>query len=177
MHEVVLALAERGPFLREHADDCIGVSTHANDFADRRFVREQSFLDDLSNDNHAPRKLDVFIIQIAAITKRVSIRGEKTFIGSHNKKIRRCLYAVINRLTFHFVTKTFQANLASFAFHQPVIMQRLFICDVVPVAKFLLRVAARTDIGRIFAKLKNVGPEKANTVLNRVLQRADRGHD
>ena len=52
--EVVLALAERCPFFCEHADDRVGVSAHANDFADWRFMREQSFLDDLSNDNHAP---------------------------------------------------------------------------------------------------------------------------
>ena len=107
----------------------------------------------------------------------MSIRSEKTFIGSDNEKTRRCLYAVINRLAFHFVTKTFQANLARFAFHQPVIMQRLFIGDVVPVSKFLLHVAARTDIGRIFGELKDVGTEKANAVLDRVLQCADRGHD
>ena len=51
--EVILALTERCPFFREHADDRVGVSAHANDFADRRFMREQPFLDHLSDDNHA----------------------------------------------------------------------------------------------------------------------------
>ena len=53
MHKVILALTERCPFFGEHADDRVGVSAHANDFADRRFMREQSFLDHLSDDNHA----------------------------------------------------------------------------------------------------------------------------
>ena len=52
-NNVVLALAEGGAFFRQHSDDCVGVSADANDFANRRFVREQSFLDHLSNDNHA----------------------------------------------------------------------------------------------------------------------------
>src|SRR2546423_15336901 len=114
---------------------------------------------------------------MAAVTERVSIGSEKTSIGSDKEKTRCCLHAVINRLAFHFVTETLEANLARLAFHQSVIMQRFFIGNVVPVAKFLLHVAARADIGRIFGELKDVGTEKADAVLNRVLQSADRGHD
>ena len=56
-------------------------------------------------------------------------------------------------------------------------MQGLLVRDVMPVAKFLLCIAARADIGREFGELKNVGTEKANAVLDRVLQRADRSHN
>src|SRR5205807_4008286 len=55
-HKVVLALAEGGPFFREHAHDRVDVPADANDFADRRFVWKQSFLDYLSDDDHASRK-------------------------------------------------------------------------------------------------------------------------
>jgi hypothetical protein len=55
-------------------------------------------------------------------------------------------------------------------------MQRLLVGDVVSVAKFFLHVAAGADVGRIFGKLKNVRAEKANAVLNRILQCADRSH-
>ena len=56
-------------------------------------------------------------------------------------------------------------------------MQRLLIGDVVSVAKFLPDIAARAHIGRIFGELKDVGAEKTDAILNRVLQSADRGHD
>src|SRR5207249_11559470 len=121
---------------------------------------------DLSNNEYPPRKLDVFIVQIAAITERVGIRGEKTFIGSHNEKTRRGLCAIVNRLPLNFVTKTFEANLTSLAFHQSVIMQHLLVGDVVPVTKFFPHVAAHAHISRVFGELKNVGTEEANAVLN-----------
>src|SRR5262249_15526356 len=121
-NNIVLALTECRPFFREYADDRVSVPAYAYDFADRRFVRKESFLYYLSNNDHASRKLHIFVVQIAAIAERVSVRGEKTSIGSNDKETRRCLYAVINSLAFHFVTKTFEANLARLAFHQSVIM-------------------------------------------------------
>src|SRR5207253_7009724 len=70
-NKVVLALAEGGPFFREHADYRIGVPADTNDFADRRFVWKQSFLDYLSDDDRASRKIDIFIGQIAAVTEQI----------------------------------------------------------------------------------------------------------
>ena len=106
MHDVVLALAKRGSLFREHADDRVGVPAHRDDFADGRFVREQSFLDHLSDDDHAPRKLDIFFVQIAAVAERVGVGGEKALIRADNEKARRRLHAVVNGLSFHIVTKT-----------------------------------------------------------------------
>jgi hypothetical protein len=45
-------------------------------------------------------------------------------------------------------------------------VQRLLVGNVVSVTKFFLHVAARTDIDRIFAELKNIRSEKADPVLN-----------
>ena len=170
-------MAEGGSFFRQHTDDSIDVSADSNDFADRRFVREQSFLDYLSNNNHASGKLDVFISQIATITECVCVRSEETFIGSRNEKTRSCFYAVIDRLPFHFVAEAFEANLARLPFHQSVIMQRLLVGDAVAIAKFFLHVATRAHIGGIFGELKDIGTEEANSVLNRILQCANGGHD
>ena len=86
----------------------------------------------------------------------MSIRGEKTSIRSDNEKTRSRLYAVVNGLAFHFITKALEANLARLAFHQSIIMQRLLVGDVVAVAKFFLHIATCTDIRRIFAELKDV---------------------
>ena len=165
-HKVVLALAECGPFFRQHSDDCVRVSAHANDFADRRFVWKQPFLYDLSHNDDAPRKLDIFIIQIAAVTERVRVGSKKTSIRPNDEKARRRLNPVVNRLAFYFITKTLEANLARLAFHQPIIMNRLFVRNIVAVPKFFLHIAARTDIGWVFGKLENIRPEKANAVLN-----------
>jgi len=90
-------LTERRPFLCEDADNRVRVPAHANDFADRRFVREQSFLDDFSNDNYAPEKLDGLHHSNCGRTERVSIRSEESFIGSHNEKAWRCLDPVEDR--------------------------------------------------------------------------------
>ena len=140
-------------------------------------MREQSFLDYLSNNNYTSGKLDVFISQIAAIPECVCVRSEETFIGSRDEKTRSCFYAVIDRLPFHFVAETFEANLSRLTFHQSVIMQRLLVGDAVAIAKFFLHVATRAHIGRIFGELKNIGTEETNSVLNRILQCTDGGHD
>src|SRR6266498_1474992 len=164
--QVVLALSERRPFLREHANNRVRVAADTNDFADRRFVRKQPLLDHFSNNDHAPRKIDVFIIQIAAVTERGSVRGKKTPIGSDNEQARSGLDAIVDGLAFYFVTKTLEANFSRLAFHQSIIMQRLLISDVVSIPKFFLHIAACANTGRIFRELKNVRAEKAQPVLN-----------
>src|SRR5206468_5132271 len=115
-------------------------------------VRKQSLLDHFSNDDHAPRKIDVFITQISAVTERVSVRGKKTSIGSDNEQARSGLDAIVDGLAFYFVTKTLEANFSRLAVHQSIIMQRLLIGDVVSIPKFFLHIAACANIGRIFRR-------------------------
>ena len=111
-------------------------------------MREQSFLNHLSDHDDPPRKIDIFITQISAITERVSIGREKTPIRSNNEQTRRRLHAVVDRLSLHFIGETFEANFARLALHQPVIMQRLQVSDVAAVPIFFPHVTARRHIGR-----------------------------
>ena len=60
--KVILALTERRPFFREHADDCVSVATDSDHFANRRFMRKQTLLDHLSDDDYAARKIDIFVV-------------------------------------------------------------------------------------------------------------------
>ena len=55
-------------------------------------------------------------------------------------------------------------------------MQRLLIGDVATVLILFLHVPARRHVSGIFSELENVRAEKADPVLDRVLQRANRGH-
>src|SRR2546423_13097971 len=55
-------------------------------------------------------------------------------------------------------------------------MDSLQISNIAAVLIFFLHVAARGHVCRIFCELENVRAEKADTVLNRVLERANRRH-
>ena len=140
--------------------------THPDHFVDWRFVRKQALLNHLSDNDHAAREFDIFVIEIPAVTKRECICGEKTAIRTNNEQARCRFHAVINRLTFHFVRETFQANFAGLAFHQAIVMQRLLVTDVAPVPIFLSHVAARAHVRRIFRELKNVRAEKTDSMLD-----------
>src|SRR5947199_10630749 len=113
-----------------------------------------------------PGKIDIFVVQIAAITERVSIRREKAAVRPDDKETRRCLHAIIDCLTFQLVTETLETNLAGVPLHQFVIMQRLPVGNVSPVLILLLDFATGVEVDRIFCELKNVGTEKAQAVLD-----------
>src|SRR5439155_17580108 len=149
-HKVVLALAEGGRFFGKHANDRVSVSAYSDDFADRRFVREQAFLNYFSDDDHTARKIDIFVIQIATIAERISICCEKTAVSSHDEEAWRRFHAIINSLTFQLVAKALEANLARIALHYLIIMQRLAIADVFPVLIFFLNLAPDIHVRRLF---------------------------
>ena len=107
MQMIVLALAERRSFFGQHANDRVGVPADPDYFADRRFVREQAVLDHFADDDDVARKIDIFIVQISAVTEGVSVGGEKTAICPHDQQARGRFHAVVNGLAFHFITKTF----------------------------------------------------------------------
>src|SRR5262249_13189779 len=115
--KVVLALAKGGSFLCKHTDDRVRVAADPYDFADRRLVWEQSFLHHLADDNYPARKLHVFVIQVSTVTERVSVRGQKAAVCPNDEKARRGLHAVVNSLSLHFVTKSFETDFACVAFH------------------------------------------------------------
>src|SRR5213596_227959 len=123
-----------------------------------------------------PGKIDIFLVQIAAITERISIRREKAAVRADDEETRRCLHAIINCLTFQLVTETLETNLARVSLHQLVIMQRLPVANVSPVLILLLYFATGVDVDRIFPELKNIRSEKADPVFDRTLQRANRCH-
>src|SRR4029450_9410337 len=147
--KIILALTERGSFLREHTDDCVRVAADSYHFADRRFVREQTFLDHFAHDNYPARKFDVFFVQVPSVTERVSVCGEETPVCPNYEKAGRGLHAVVNSLSFHLVTKNFETDFASVAFHQLRVMQRLAIRDVAAVLIFFLDLAADIHVRRV----------------------------
>src|SRR5437899_12435059 len=103
-----------------------------------------------------PGKIDIFLVQIAAITERVSIRCEKAAVRPDDEETRRRLHAIINCLTFQLVTETLETNLARVSLHQFVIMQRLPLANVSPFLILLLYFAPGLDFNRIFSELKHV---------------------
>src|SRR5881275_2793824 len=106
-----------------------------------------------------PGKIDIFVVQIAAITERVGIRREKAAVRPDDEETRRRPHAIINCLTFQLVTETLEANLAFVPLHQFVIMQRLPVANVSPVLIFLLYFATGIDVHRVFFELKNIPTE------------------
>ena len=60
--KVILTLTERGPFFRENTDHGKRVTSYSDNFADGRFVRKQTLLNHLSDDDHVARKTDIFIV-------------------------------------------------------------------------------------------------------------------
>ena len=112
------------------------MAAYPDDFSDWRFVWEQSFLDHFADNDYPARELDVFVVQIAAITEGVSISGEKTSVGPDDEKARRGLNAIVNSLAFHLVTERLETNLSRVAFHQLRVMQCLAVSDVAAVLVF-----------------------------------------
>ena len=80
-------------------------------------MRKQPFFDHLSDDNHVAGKVDIFVVQIAAITERVSIRREKAPICPDDGEARRRLDAVVDRLPFELTAKALEANLVRVSLH------------------------------------------------------------
>src|SRR5438094_4192507 len=107
-----------------------------------------------------PGKLDIFLVQIAAITERISIRREKAAVRPDDEEARRRSHAIINCLTFQFVTETLETNLARVSLHQFVIMQRLPVADISPVLILLLYFATGLDVDRLFSYLNIILTEK-----------------
>ena len=76
------------------------MSAHPDDFANGRLVRKQPFLDHFPNHQYAPGELNVLVVQVAPITKCVSVGGEKASIGADDGKTWRCLDPIVNGLAF-----------------------------------------------------------------------------
>jgi len=68
---IVLVLTESRPFFAEGADDRKVVSVESYRLANWCFVRKQTLLNHLADDDDAPRKVNVFIVDISAIGERV----------------------------------------------------------------------------------------------------------
>ena len=147
-------MPEGGAFLREHADNCKGVPAQPDHLPNRRFVRKQTFLDHLADNQNTAREFNVFVIEIAAIAQSVGISGKKTSIGPDDRQAGTCFHSITNRLPIE--VESLEANLARSAFHQRVISQRLAISDVVAVLILLLYVSTRVDVRRIFCELENI---------------------
>src|SRR5437870_7649971 len=103
-----------------------------------------------------PGKIDIFLVQIAAITERISIRREKAAVRPDDEEARRRPHAIINCLTFQFVTETLETNLARVSLHQFVIMQRLPEADISPALILLLYFDTVIDVTLIYRELKNI---------------------
>src|SRR5439155_4028564 len=101
-----LALPKGCSFLLKHTDDCVRVAAYSDDFADRRFVREQPFLNHFTDDDYPARKLDVFVVQVATVAKGVSVGRQKTSVRPDDEKTRRRFNPVVNGLCFYFVSET-----------------------------------------------------------------------
>src|SRR5207248_3038476 len=114
---VVLSLSERGPFFGQDSDNRVSVTGNANHFANGRLVRKQTFLNHFADNDDVTRKIDIFIVQVSAVTESESVGGEKTPVRSNDEQTRGRLHAVVDRLAFHFVAKTLQTNLARVSLH------------------------------------------------------------
>src|SRR5262249_14227656 len=142
-------LAECSSLLSQDSDDRVSVAADTHDFADRRLMREQAFLDHLADGNYVARKIDIFVVQVSSVAESAGVRSEKAAVGADNEETRRRFHAVVNRLAFHFVTETLQANLARISFHQLLVMQPLLVSDVAAVLIFFLHVATRGHVRRV----------------------------
>ena len=107
--DVVLALTERCPFSRQHADDRDRMPVELDDFPDGRLVREKRFSIIFPIDDHAARKVDILVREVAAVGEGVGVRGEEALVRTGDRQAGRCFLAVVNRLAIE--VESLQANL------------------------------------------------------------------
>ena len=167
---IILTLAKGRALLGQHSDDGVGMPGDANDFADRRLVREQSFLDRLADHDDATREIDILLVEVASISDGECISGKKTAIGPDNRQTWCGLDAIVDRLSLEITSEAFKTNFARIPIHQLRVMLSLLVGDVSPVLIFLFHFAATgIDVYRKLGKLENVRAKKADPVLDRIL--------
>ena len=76
------------------------MAAHPDDFANGRFMRKQPSLDHFPNHQDAAGEFNVLVVQVASITKRVSIGREKTSIRADDGETWCRLHPIVNGLGF-----------------------------------------------------------------------------
>src|SRR5262249_16006123 len=131
--KIVLTLAKSSAFLGQHSDDSVGMPGDANDYTNRRLMREQSFLDCLADHDDAAREIDIFLVEVTAVSEGKCISGKKTAIGSNHRQTWSSLDAIVNRLSLEIASEGFKTDFARIPIHQLRVMLRLLVGDVSPV--------------------------------------------